>query len=179
MVIFCIRIIEFILKKFQFIDIHLVTTKDKEIIPLQNSDMNIAFYQQNTNPKLSNRKALKLFIQYLFKKEKKNVSKLDYIFCNDDVLLNINQQYLNHNYFTDIITFDLSNDLTNIIGEVYISVDRIKENAQQFKTTYQQELHRVIFHGALHLCNYKDKSPKDKTLMRKKEDFYLNQYSLL
>lgn len=139
--------------------------------------MSVYFHQQNIQPKLSNRKPLKQFIQNIFKQEKKTLAKLDYIFCTDDFLLQINQQYLNHNYFTDIISFNLSENQSNIIGEIYISIDRIKENAQQFKTPYQKELHRVIFHGALHLCDYKDKSKKDQTLMRKKEDFYLQQYS--
>lgn len=140
--------------------------------------MSVYFHQQNTQPKLSNRKALKQFIQNIFTQEKKILTKLDYIFCTDKFLLQINKQYLNHNYFTDIITFNLTEKTTTIIGEIYISIDRIKENAQQFKTLYQQELHRVVFHGALHLCGYKDKSKKDQTLMRKKEDFYLQQYFL-
>lgn len=141
--------------------------------------MLVYFHQQNIQPKLSNRKSLKQFIQNIFKQEKKTLTKLDYIFCTDGFLLQINQQYLKHNYFTDIITFNLSENQSNIIGEIYISIDRIKENAQQFKTLYQKELHRVVFHGALHLCGYKDKSKKDQALMHKKEDFYLQQYSKL
>ena len=141
--------------------------------------MGIAFHQQNTHSKLSNRKTLKLFIQKLFKQEKMNLEQLDYIFCTDDFLLQMNQQYLKHNYFTDIITFNLSENTKTIVGEIYISIDRVKENAIQFNTSYVQELHRVIFHGALHLCGYKDKSKKDQVLMRQKENFYLHQYLLL
>lgn len=138
--------------------------------------MCITLHQQNTQSKLRNQKALKLFIQKLFKLEKRHLKKLDYIFCTDDFLLNMNQQYLKHNYFTDIITFNLSENAESIIGEIYISIDRVQENAIRFKTGYTQELHRVIFHGALHLCGYKDKIKKDQSLMRKKEDFYLYQY---
>ncbi len=141
--------------------------------------MGIAFHQQNTHSKLSNRKTLKLFIQKLFKQEKMNLEQLDYIFCTDEFLLQMNQQYLKHNYFTDIITFNLSENTNTIVGEVYISIDRVKENAIQFNTSYVQELHRVLFHGALHLCGYKDKSKKDQALMRQKENFYLHQYFML
>lgn len=141
--------------------------------------MGIAFHQQNTHSKLSNRKTLKLFIQKLFKQEKMNLEQLDYIFCTDEFLLQMNQQYLKHNFFTDIITFNLSENTKAIVGEIYISIDRVKENAIQFNTSYVQELHRVLFHGALHLCGYKDKSKKDQVLMRQKENFYLHQYLLL
>lgn len=141
--------------------------------------MGIAFHQQNTHSKLSNRKTLKLFIQKLFKQEKTNLEQLDYIFCTDEFLLQMNQQYLKHNYFTDIITFNLSENTKTIVGEIYISIDRVKENAIQFNASYVQELHRVLFHGALHLCGYKDKSKKDQALMCQKENFYLHQYLLL
>ncbi len=141
--------------------------------------MGIAFHQQNTHSKLSNRKTLKLFIQKLFKQEKTNLEQLDYIFCTDEFLLQMNQQYLKHNYFTDIITFNISENTNTIVGEVYISIDRVKENAIHFNTIYVQELHRVLFHGALHLCGYKDKSKKDQALMRQKENFYLHQYFML
>lgn len=138
--------------------------------------MAVKFHQHNTHSKLRNIRALKSFIPNLFKEERKLLTEINYIFCDDKTLLQINQQYLKHNSFTDIITFNLSEKPTNIIGEVYISIDRIKENAEKFKTGYEQELHRVIFHGALHLCGYEDKFKKDKTIMRKKEDFYLKKY---
>lgn len=138
--------------------------------------MCVTFHQQNIQSKLSNRKALKLFIQNLFTHEKRNLKKLDYIFCTDSFLLDMNQQYLKHHYFTDIISFNLSEHAESIVGEIYISIDRVQENAIQFKTSYVQELHRVIFHGALHLCGYEDKTKKDQSLMRKKENFYLQAY---
>jgi probable rRNA maturation factor len=125
---------------------------------------------------LRDRTRLKRFLASLFKKEKKQLGELQYIFCADDYLLQINRQYLNHNYFTDIITFDLSEKDQLINAEIYISVDRVRENAREFGFTLKQELHRVMFHGALHLCGYKDKNPKDAQLMRRMEDKWLRGY---
>lgn len=125
---------------------------------------------------LTNRTALKSFIIDLFKKEKKKVGELSFVFCSDTYLLGINKQYLKHNYYTDIITFDLSQTPGVISGELYISVDRVRDNAQNFNVSFKEELHRVIFHGALHLCGYKDKTEKEEALMRKMEDKYLRLY---
>lgn len=125
---------------------------------------------------LSQRGHLKYFISTLFKKEGKRLEEINYIFCSDDYLLEINRQYLKHNYYTDIITFGLSGPDQPIHAEVYISVDRVKENAFEFKTSFKRELHRVIFHGALHLCGYQDKRKEDVAVMRKMEDKYLTQY---
>ena len=119
------------------------------------------------------RRALKAFIPTIFKREKVAFKSLSYIFCSDDYLLDINRQYLQHDYYTDIITFDLSQGGGSVAGEIYISVDRVKDNARQFNTTMTEELHRVIFHGALHLCGYKDKTAKEEKLMRDKEAEYL------
>jgi len=112
----------------------------------------------------------------MFRKEKKSLRRLDYIFCTDDYLLSLNRDFLKHDYFTDIITFDLS-ETDQIVGEVYISIDRVKDNAVSLENTFRQELLRVIFHGALHLCGFKDKKPKDIKLMRQKEEFYLGLHS--
>jgi len=125
---------------------------------------------------LRDRLRLKSFLPSLFKKEKKHLAELRYIFCSDDYLLEINKQYLKHNYYTDIITFDLSEGDKPINAEIYISVDRVRDNARSFGNTLKNELHRVIFHGALHLCGYKDKSKQDEELMRRKEDQYLKLY---
>jgi probable rRNA maturation factor len=125
---------------------------------------------------LTQRTILKAFIDRLFKKEGKNLDNIQYIFCSDDYLLDINRQYLQHDYYTDIITFDLSEPKQPIHAEIYVSIDRVKENARDFKTSFKRELHRVIFHGALHLCGYKDKKPKEEALMRKMEDKYLGLY---
>jgi len=125
---------------------------------------------------LTQRTILKGFIDRLFKKEGKRLDNIQYIFCSDDYLLDINRQYLQHDYYTDIITFDLSEPKQPINAEIYVSIDRVKENARDFKTSFKKELHRVIFHGALHLCGYKDKKPKEEALMRKMEDKYLDLY---
>lgn len=125
---------------------------------------------------LQQRQALKAFIRSIFKKEKKAVTSLNYIFCTDEYLLDINRQYLNHDYYTDIITFELNGKQEPVIGEIYISVDRVKDNTQQFNTSFKEELHRVIFHGALHLCGYKDKNSKQEKEMRAKETQYLRLY---
>jgi probable rRNA maturation factor len=125
---------------------------------------------------LSDRSRLKLFIRSLFKKERKKLAGLSYIFCSDDFLLDINRQYLQHDYYTDIITFDLSEPGQPINAEIYISVERVRENARQFNSTLKQEIHRVIFHGALHLCGYRDKKKEEALLMRKMEEKYLKLY---
>lgn len=125
---------------------------------------------------LRDRNKLKLFVKAIFRKEKKKLSGLNYIFCSDKRLLEINRQFLQHDYYTDIITFELSPAETPVEGEIYISIDRVKDNAQQHDSTVTRELHRVIFHGVLHLCGYKDKTPAQEKLMREKEDYYLKRY---
>lgn len=125
---------------------------------------------------LDRRTELKAFLPLLFKKEGRKLESLSYVFCSDNYLLSINNQYLKHNYYTDIVTFDLSENTRTITGEIYISTDRVRDNAQNFNATFKQELHRVIFHGALHLCGYRDKTSKEELLMRKREDKYLSLY---
>lgn len=137
--------------------------------------MEIAFhFLKNTS--LRNRTKLKQFIESLCKKEKSKISELTFIFCSDSYLLNINKTYLNHNYYTDIITFDLSESNIYKKGEIYISVDRIVDNAKIYKSHINKELHRVMFHGILHLCGHKDKTINESKVMRSKEDYYLNKY---
>ncbi len=125
---------------------------------------------------LKDRTRLRKFLLNLFKKEKEPLTELQYIFCSDDYLLAINKQYLGHDYYTDIITFDLSASDQPINAEIYISVDRVRENADEFGSSFKKELHRVIFHGALHLCGYKDKTPKESEKMREMEEKYLELY---
>jgi probable rRNA maturation factor len=127
---------------------------------------------------LRDRTRLKAFLRLLFQKEKVKLADLQYIFCSDDRLLEINKQFLNHDYYTDIITFNLSGANQPINAEIYISVDRVRENALEFNSSVQKELHRVVFHGALHLCGYKDKTSKDQAQMRKMEDKYLRLYGV-
>jgi probable rRNA maturation factor len=137
----------------------------------------ISFNYLNTKSSIfQNKTKLKQQIVTLFKREKTSINSLTYIFCTDEYLLGINQQFLNHNEYTDIITFNLANKKQPVEGEIYISIDRVKENAKTHATSFKQELHRVIFHGALHLCGYKDKSKVDVAAMRKAEDKYLKIY---
>jgi rRNA maturation RNase YbeY len=139
------------------------------------SKLKVRFFFQKVKINLSNRTTLKTFIASIFKKEGKRLESINYIFCSDNALLKINRQFLKHDYYTDIITFDFSENST-IRGEVYISIDRIKDNARHLGVSIESELLRVVFHGSLHLCGYKDKTPKDKCEIRKKEDYYLNSY---
>ena len=140
-------------------------------------EINFYFEQGIT---LNNRKGLKQFIASLFKQEGKGLSALTYVFCCDEYLLNINKQHLGHDYYTDIISFDLSETKAGpTIGEIYISTDRIKENAKELKVSIKQEIHRVIFHGALHLCGYKDKTKGQQKEMRAKENFFLIKYGFV
>lgn len=119
---------------------------------------------------------LKKFICKIFALEKHNLQNLTYVFCSDKYLLEINKSHLKHNYYTDIITFDLSETPRAIIGEIYISIDRVRDNASTLDVTIREELHRVIFHGALHLCGYKDKASADAKEMRRAEDRCLKAY---
>ncbi len=109
------------------------------------------------------------WISRVIASEKKKEGEINYVFCDDEFLLNINQQYLNHDYYTDIISFDYSvgNELH---GDIFVSVERVKENAEDFNVTFEEELKRVIIHGVLHYCGYKDKSEADELAMRQKED---------
>jgi probable rRNA maturation factor len=138
--------------------------------------MDIQFFFTDQNITLAHRTQLKIFIKSIFKKEKVSASSLTYVFCSDEYLLGINKQFLQHDYYTDIITFDLSSTKGIIEGEVYISLDRVRDNADQLGQTIKNELHRVIFHGALHLCGYKDKKPADEKAMRVAEEKYLKLY---
>lgn len=116
---------------------------------------------------------IRRFIDYLFEKEGIPLKRINYIFCDDEFLLGINQCFLKHDVYTDIITFDLSEENSAITGEVYISIDRIKENAKFFRTATKEELLRVIIHGALHLCGYNDKKKAEKELMRNMENEFI------
>ena len=133
----------------------------------------INFFEEDTRFKFTGKLKIKKWIKETISAEGFKLSELNYILCSDDYLLQINRQYLNHDTFTDIITFDNSDVTKEIVGDIFISIDRIKENAKKFEVTTMRELQRVLIHGALHLCGYKDKSPVDKTLMTQKEDFYL------
>jgi len=136
----------------------------------------VNFFFDAVSPKIQDRKGLKAFILSIFKRESKKLEILNYVFSNDKSVQRINKEYLNHNALTDIITFQLSEKNRPIIGEVYISVDRVRENATNYGASFKNELHRVIFHGALHLCGFNDKTESEITEMRKKEGYYLTRY---
>lgn len=141
-----------------------------------NTPAHVYFHFLKGSNSLSGRTRLKSFITTVFRKEKKRLREIHYIFCSDDYLLEINRQHLQHDYYTDIITFGLSDPGQPIQAEVYISIDRVRDNARQLNYSIKEELHRVVFHGALHLCGYKDKRAKDQRIMRKMEDKYLRLY---
>jgi probable rRNA maturation factor len=107
--------------------------------------------------------------------EEKKLGEINYIFCNDDYLLKVNQDYLRHDYYTDIITFDYVKGRT-ISGEIFVSLQRISDNASTLSKNYEEELRRVLAHGILHLCGYKDKTEEEEKQMREKEDHYLAKY---
>ncbi|MBL7747659.1 MAG: rRNA maturation RNase YbeY [Chitinophagaceae bacterium] len=137
----------------------------------------VHFYFEQKGFSLENRNQLKRFIEGIFAKEKKRLSHINYIFCSDKRLLEINRQFLNHDFYTDIIAFDLSEG-RETEAEIYISIDRVRENSESLRYSFKSELHRVIFHGALHLCGYKDKKRSDIDKMRERESFYLSKYGI-
>jgi rRNA maturation RNase YbeY len=136
---------------------------------------NIKFFFNNASISLGNRLDLKRKLDAIFSNENKPYSSLTFIFCTDKFLLSINNKFLGHDTYTDIITFPLNELGEPISGEIYISVDRVRENALTERCTIKNELHRVLYHGVLHLCGYKDKTRQDKNTMTFKENFYLKK----
>lgn len=134
----------------------------------------INFFTEDTRYILKNKRAVKAWVAAAIVQEGYVLQQLNFILCSDEYLLRINKDYLNHNTYTDVITFDNAEELKTIVGDVFISIERIKENAVTFKHPVATELCRVIIHGTLHLLGYKDKTKADKTLMTAKEDHYLS-----
>lgn len=126
-------------------------------------------FNYETDFQLDNETQFSDWISRVILSENKKKGDINYIFCDDEYILEINKQYLDHDYYTDIISFDYSvgNELN---GDIFVSIDRVKENATDFNATFDEELKRVIIHGILHYCGYKDKSEEDEALMRSKED---------
>ncbi|SUX47286.1 rRNA maturation RNase YbeY [Chryseobacterium indoltheticum] len=116
-----------------------------------------------------------LWLKDIIVSEGKKLGEINYIFCDDEYLLKVNQDYLQHDYYTDIITFDYVKGKT-ISGEIFVSLQRISDNASTLSKNYEEELRRVLAHGILHLCGYKDKTEEEEQLMRSKEDFYIAKY---
>jgi rRNA maturation RNase YbeY len=126
-------------------------------------------------PGFISKTTLKQNLKTLAKSEGKALKDISVVFTDDDYLLEVNKQYLNHDYYTDVITFDYS-VFPEVSGDIMISLDRVKENADTLSVSFQEELNRVVYHGLLHLCGYKDKSADDEKLMRKKENYYLELF---
>jgi len=134
------------------------------------------FFYQGVRFRFLNRNTLKVFIEKLFRLERKQLKQLNVIFCTDEALLKINREFLKHDYYTDIITFPLSSEGQPVEAELYISIDRVRENAKKQEINFSMELHRVIFHGCLHLTGYNDKSSQQIKKIREREDHYLRLY---
>lgn len=132
----------------------------------------IYFHIEEIDFKLKKKKKIRNWLTELAQTEEKIIEDLNYIFCSDNYLLEINKTHLNHDYYTDVITFDYCDNKT-ISGDIFISIDRIKENAQTFDKSFKSELKRVMAHGLLHLMGYKDKNEADAIKMRKMENFAL------
>ena len=136
----------------------------------------VRFFSNDVQTSLRNRSTLKEFIESIFKKENKRLDFINYIFCSDKNLLTINKKFLNHDFYTDVITFNLSENNQHISAEVYVSIDRVRDNAKKIGTPINSELHRVLFHAALHLCGYDDKKKIEIERMRRKEEELLAKY---
>lgn len=137
--------------------------------------MAIHLFEEDITLKIKNKLALKKWLKSTIETEKQKLSVLNYIFCSDAYLLEMNLSYLNHDTFTDIITFDNAEVEGLIEGDIFISIDRVKENSIKFEVPFEDELHRVMVHGALHLLGYKDKKKEEKEKMREKENYYLKK----
>ena len=138
----------------------------------------IYFFEEDIRVPLSNKRAIKAWLQAVAKEENKKIIELNYIFCSDEYLLEINKKYLNHHTLTDIITFDQSETPTKIEGDIYISFERVLENGKVHNSE-KTELYRVIVHGLLHLLGYTDKKEEEQKIMRAKEDYYIQQLDIL
>ncbi len=140
--------------------------------------MPITFQNTNSNFVLKQKGIIKQWLKTIVENENSRLGEINFVFTNDQTLLSYNQQYLQHNTFTDIITFDTSTE-KKINGDIIISIERVDENSKKFKTDFENELHRVLAHGVLHLLGYKDKSKKEVIEMRKQEELALKLFKKL
>jgi rRNA maturation RNase YbeY len=138
----------------------------------------ISFFAEEIDFELANPALVRRWIESIIAREKGELVFVNYVFCDDAYLLKLNQEYLQHDSLTDIITFPY-HDPPMVEGDVFISIERIHENAHQFGVTFEQELHRVMIHGVLHLCGYPDKAPEEKAKMTEKEDEALQLLRLI
>lgn len=135
----------------------------------------ISFSTTHSSFKLRDKNKIRSWIGRVASLEKREIGSISYIFCSDSFLLKINKRYLHHNTLTDIITFDLAED-EKLDGEIYISIERVRSNAKNYNNPFQAELRRVIIHGVLHLCGYRDKTKAEIAEMRRKEEACLSLY---
>lgn len=144
------------------------------------SKKSIYFFCEDVEYRLKNKGIIRQWISSTILAEGiKEIEELSFIYCSDEYLLSINQQYLNHDTYTDIITFDNS-EIENVLsGDIFISYERVKENASIYKVSTTHEMHRIMIHGVLHLCGYLDETKQEKDKMTEKEDFYLNELNSL
>jgi probable rRNA maturation factor len=133
----------------------------------------IRFFNEDVAYKLSQKQATRQWLKQQAEREGFAVGDLNYIFCSDEHVLQVNRDYLQHDYYTDIITFDQSEEDSKIEGDIFISVDRVADNASQLGVPAEQEMRRVLAHGLLHLCGYRDKSTEEEIQMRAKEEEWL------
>ncbi len=136
--------------------------------------MGISFFNEDIEFQIENNHSITVWINSVIDENKYLPGTINYIFSSDEYLLKLNQQYLEHDTYTDIITFDYSTGKV-LSGDIFISIDRVKENALKFKKTFENELHRVMIHGILHLCGFKDKTDAESKEMRQREDHYLEK----
>ncbi|MDR2125593.1 MAG: rRNA maturation RNase YbeY [Prevotellaceae bacterium] len=137
----------------------------------------IRFFSENCSFKLTDLRKIKYWIADVVKDENKTIGNINFIFCSDDYILDINKKYLNHDYFTDVITFDFCDD-SKISGDIFISIDSVRANSIAYKQLFMEELYRVMIHGILHLCSYKDSTKLEIALMRSKENNYLKKITI-
>jgi len=136
--------------------------------------MSINFFTENVALPVDNNQRLIKWITAVISDRNFKTGTINYIFCDDEYLLALNKQYLDHDTYTDIITFDYSKEGI-VSGDIFISVDRVADNAKKYKQAFERELHRVIIHGVLHLCGLKDKTEEESAHMRSQEDYYLTE----
>jgi probable rRNA maturation factor len=136
---------------------------------------NIRFFKEDIRFRLLYQDGLRKWITGVISQKKFKIEEINYIFCSDKYLIQLNKKFLDHNFYTDIITFDNSSEKKKISADIFISIDSVKTNAQKFGSSFKDELHRVMIHGALHLLGYKDKTEKDQRAMRSKENEMLSK----
>ena len=139
---------------------------------LSDSDPDIQFFNADIEFEISQPSEIKTWLKNLLHSESKNAASIEYVLCSDEYLLDINKRYLQHDYYTDIISFPIEND--PIEASIYISIERVKENATKLGIEFLDEFHRVLAHGLLHLCGYMDKTETEEKMMREKENQYLD-----